>query len=47
MKKCIIGIAIILFSILLQLCSTGMEILTLGVGIVGLIFTIIFALKKE
>ena len=35
------GIAVLLFAILLQLCSTGMEILTLGLGIVGLIVSII------
>lgn len=35
------GIAILLFAILLQLCSTGMEILTLALGIVGLILSII------
>lgn len=34
------GIAILLFAILLQLCSTGMELLTLGIGIVGLIFAL-------
>ena len=35
------GIAILLFAILLQLASTGMELLTLGIGIVGLIISII------
>ena len=35
------GIAILLFAILLQLCSFGMELLTLVVGIVGLIISII------
>jgi len=34
------GIAILLFAILLQLCSNGMELLTLGIGIVGLIIAI-------
>lgn len=47
MKECMIGIAIVLFSILLQMCSTGLELLTLGIGVVGLIFTIVAALKKE
>lgn len=40
MKK-VKGIAILLFAILLQLCSTGMELLALGIGIVGLIITIV------
>lgn len=40
MKKCK-GIAILLFAILLQLCSSGMELLTLGIGIVGLIVAVI------
>ena len=34
------GTAILLFAILLQLCSTGMEFLTLVVGVVGLIIAI-------
>ena len=40
MKKCK-GIAILLFAILLQLCSNGMELLTLGIGVVGLIVAVI------
>lgn len=35
------GIAILLFAILLQLSSTGMELVTLGVGVIGLIIAII------
>ena len=31
------GIAILLFAILLQMCSSGMELLTLAVGAVGLV----------
>ena len=31
------GVAILLFAILLQLCSSGMELLALGVGGVGLV----------
>ena len=41
------GIAILLFAILLQLASTGMEILTLGIGLVGLVIAIIDDVKKE
>lgn len=47
MSKSLIGIAIILFAILLRLCSVGIEWLSLGIGIVGLIVTIIFSLKNK
>jgi hypothetical protein len=47
MKKEQIGIGVILFAILLQLCSNGIEWLTLGLGIVGLIITVKFSLKSE
>ena len=39
------GIAILLFAILLQLSSTGLELLTLAIGVIGLIFSIIDASK--
>lgn len=41
------GIAILLFAILLQLCSTGMELLTLAIGVGGLVVAIIDDSKKE
>ena len=41
MKKIGLGIAILLFAILLSLCSAGMELLTLVIGVVGLFFSII------
>ena len=41
------GIAILLFAILLQKCSSGMELLTLGVGLIGLVVAIIDDNKKE
>ena len=41
------GIAILLFAILLQMCSTGMEMLTLGVGVIGLVVAIIDDNKKN
>ena len=44
MKKCK-GIAILLFAILLQLCSNGMELLTLGIGVVGLIVAVVDDIK--
>lgn len=47
-KKSLIGIAILLFAILLQQCSAGMEmdILSFMIGIVGLIITIICGVKS-
>ena len=47
MKKNNIGIAILLFAILLQLCSSGMELLNLGIGIIGLIITIVGNNKSD
>ena len=41
------GIAILLFAILLQMCSSGMELLTLAVGAVGLVVAIIDDRKKD
>ena len=35
------GIALLLFAILFQMCSSGMELLTLAIGAVGLIITFI------
>ena len=35
------GIAILLFAILLQMCGSGMELITLIVGASGLVVTII------
>ena len=35
------GIAILLFAILLQLCSSGMELFILAVGMVGLVISLI------
>ena len=35
------GLAVLLFAILLQMCSSGIELLTLGIGAVGLIITLI------
>ena len=47
MKQCLLGIAILLFAILLQLCSTGMEILTLIIGVAGLCVVVGGCDKKE
>ena len=40
------GLAVILFAILLQLCSSGMELLAIGIGIVGLVVTLIDDAQK-
>ena len=41
------GIAILLFAILLQMCSSGLEWLTLTAGAVGVVLTIIDDIKKN
>ena len=41
------GIAILLFAILLQMCSSRMELLTLAVGAVGLVLAIVDDSKKD
>ena len=40
------GIAILLFAILLQMCSSGMELVALSVGAVGLVVAIVDDTKK-
>ena len=46
MKKLLLGIGIILFSILLKLCSTGMDLLSLIIGATGLLFVIYGSVSK-
>ncbi len=41
MKKIGLGISIILFAILFQLCSSGMDLVSLIMGVIGIVFTII------
>ena len=41
------GLAILLFAILLQLCSSGMELLTLAIGFVGLVVAVVDDIKKD
>ena len=41
------GLAVLLFAILLQMCSSGMEWLVLGIGVVGLITTLIDDHRKN
>lgn len=47
MKKIGLGIAILLFAIVISLCSSGMELLSIGIGIVGLIFSIIGFMERK
>ena len=42
-----LGIAILLFAIVISLCSSGMELLSIGIGIVGLIFSIIGFMERK
>lgn len=37
MKKQILGIGILLFAILFRICSSGLELVPLVIGIVGLV----------
>lgn len=47
MKKIGLGIAILLFAIIISLCSSGMGLLIIGIGIVGLIFSIIGFMERK
>lgn len=47
MKKIGLGIAILLFAIVISLCSSGMELLTIGIGVVGLSFSIIGFMERS
>lgn len=47
MKKIGLGIAILLFAIVISLSSSGMELLTIGMGILGLIFSLIGFMEHE
>lgn len=47
MKKIGLGISILLFASVLDACSSGMNLLVLGVGMVGLVFSIAGFLEKN
>ncbi|MEG0763067.1 MAG: hypothetical protein RR424_04505 [Oscillospiraceae bacterium] len=47
MKKCYLGIGILLFAILLQMTSTGVEIVALALGLVGLGFCLAGFIEKK
>lgn len=46
-KKIGLGISILLFASVLDACSSGMNLLVLGVGVVGLVFSIAGFLEKN
>ena len=41
------GVALLLFAILLQQCSSGMELLTLAIGVVGLVIAMAGDSRKD
>lgn len=41
MKKIGLGISILLFAIVISLCSSGIELITIGIGSIGLVLSII------
>ena len=47
MKKIGLGISILLFASVLATCSYGMRLLVLGVGVIGLAFSIAGFLEKN
>lgn len=47
MKKIGLGISILLFAGVLADCSSGMGMVTLGVGVVGLVFSIAGFVEKN
>ena len=47
MKKIGLGIAILLFALVFSCCSSGMEWLTLIIGMIGLVFSVIGFMDKK
>ena len=47
MKKIGLGIALILFAIMLRPCSSGLELAVLVLGVVGLGFAIVGSMSKK
>jgi hypothetical protein len=46
MKKIGFGISVLLFALLLRVCSSGTEAITLSLGVVGLLFSFLGFLEK-
>ncbi|ESL01708.1 hypothetical protein GCWU000282_03269 [Catonella morbi ATCC 51271] len=47
MKKSLLGISVLLFAILFQLCSTRMEVVSLIIGIAGITITTFSVIEKK
>ena len=47
MKKCMLGISLLLFAILLNICSNGLDVISLVIGAVGLVVTIYGAFSQK
>jgi len=47
MKKIGLGISILLFALVFNSCSSGMDLITLGIGIIGLVFSVIGFVDKK
>lgn len=46
MKKIGFGISILLFALVLHVCSSGLEAITLALGVVGFLFSFLGFLEK-
>ncbi|MBS5063984.1 MAG: hypothetical protein KHZ58_09430 [Hungatella hathewayi] len=46
MKKIGVGIGILLFAILFELCSSGLETVSLIIGLAGLVIVILGGIEK-
>ena len=47
MKKIGLGISILLFSIILAMCSTGIKEVALGIGVIGIVFSVMGYIDKN
>lgn len=47
MKKIGLGIAILLFAIIIALCSSGLGLLVIGIGAAGLVLSFIGFLEQQ
>lgn len=46
-QKNLLGISILLFAILLSICSSGMELICLAIGSIGLVLSIVGLSSKS
>lgn len=47
MEQCLLGIGILLFAILMEMCSNGLSLFSLGIGLIGLLVLIIGFVNRE